>query len=504
MWLRTVLHRSLALTVLLAAQSAQTMGQTPPEEEARGFVGSVAATVYKTAWPTATYESVAIASVSRVPPDGFEILVRLSGESYWGGELWVDLAFEFRDGGFFDLKVREHNAILVPPFATTKTVGAMALALVDEFDGGQADRAGPSPARPTPAPPTTRDIQLANACGQAVQLWLRYRVSASRWRVDGVWSLTAADTTFLADADNRRLRLASPDISFYAEIPDGGANWAGTVEVPFGSRTFQMRDATLPVNAGGSYKLGLRCDDYVAAEDAPRQPLVIGVLLQDLESFTIDQDTLSRGILVRGLQQGFPAKRAGMAVGDVILSVDQQRVYSTAELGESLNSGPSGPRVIAAFRDDSLRTFEMTPTVAPTRSLLDHQRCQAAGNPPDYWLGAVAAPSASSGVTVIPQYPGSAGFLFAPDELEIFYRTEPFEVFIVHGNPIRDDIVRFDYYDRDRALVAVTEAGESLDLGVRIECLVQPGIAGASEITLRRARDGQVVSSRAVPLSQVN
>jgi hypothetical protein len=480
------------------------MGQTPPEEEARGFVGSVAATVYKTAWPTARYESAAITSVSRVPLGGLDVLVRLSGESRWGGELWIDLAFEFRDGGFFGLKVRDHNAILVPPFATAKTVGAMTLALVEEFDGDRADRATPSPASPSPAPLATREIQLANSCGHPVQLWLRYRASASRWRVDGVWSLSAADTTFLADADNRRLRLAGPDISFYAEVPDGGANWAGTVEVPYGSRTFQMREATLPVNADGSYNLGLRCDDYIAAEDAPQQPLVIGVLIQDLESFTIAQDTLTRGILVRGLQEGFPAKRAGMAVGDVIVSVDQQRVHSTEELGESLNDGPAGPRLIGAFREELPRTFEMTPTVAPTRSSLDHERCQAARNPPDYWLGAVAAPFASSGVTVIPQYPGTTGFLFAPDELEISYRTEPFEVFIVHGKPIRDDIVRFDYYDRDRAMIAVTEAGESLDLGVRIECLVQPGIAGASEITLRRAHDGREVSARTVPLRQAN
>jgi hypothetical protein len=41
----------------------------------------------------------------------------------WGGDLWVELVVQLRDGDLYDIRVRDHNAILVPPFETAISIG---------------------------------------------------------------------------------------------------------------------------------------------------------------------------------------------------------------------------------------------------------------------------------------------------------------------------------------------------------------------------------------------
>jgi hypothetical protein len=120
--------------VVMAQQAADR-----DEAEARSWVEAVAATVYAAAWPTATYESFRLRDVDRLA-DGLAASVRLSGESGFGGNLWVDLAFTFRHGQLFDMEVEAHNAVLVPPFETTKTLAAATMEFAQDFAQRQAAR----------------------------------------------------------------------------------------------------------------------------------------------------------------------------------------------------------------------------------------------------------------------------------------------------------------------------------------------------------------------------
>jgi hypothetical protein len=111
----------------------------------------MAKTVYNLAWPTATYREVSIDGFE--PADnGFDVLVKLSGQSAFdNSDLWVRLAFMFRDGKFYDIRVKDHNAILVPPFRTTMTLATVAAGLAKDYADQQAAQAA-NGANPNPAP----------------------------------------------------------------------------------------------------------------------------------------------------------------------------------------------------------------------------------------------------------------------------------------------------------------------------------------------------------------
>lgn len=115
----------LLVLVALATPSASA-GQAAIDDEARGLVESVAATVYAAAWPTATFERFGISRVGRSAGGGVDVVVRLEGTSgFGGGALWMELALEFENGTMSDLEVRRHNAVLAPPFATARAVGEL-------------------------------------------------------------------------------------------------------------------------------------------------------------------------------------------------------------------------------------------------------------------------------------------------------------------------------------------------------------------------------------------
>lgn len=123
------LHLRVAVAILLVVLSAgAASAQRSDDTSERSFVASVAATVYGLAWPSATYEDWSVRSVAP-RPNGLDIVARLTGESTFGGKLWLDLVFEFRNGGFSDLGIAGHSPSLFPPFATTTTIGALAMEL---------------------------------------------------------------------------------------------------------------------------------------------------------------------------------------------------------------------------------------------------------------------------------------------------------------------------------------------------------------------------------------
>ena len=118
---------STLVASLLAGQ------QAAPDEEARGLVEPIAATVYKAAWPTATFERFALSRVNRTA-GGQDVIVRLEGISaFGGGTLWMELALEFRGGRMTDLAVRRHNAVLAKPFETSQAVGRLLVDVGEEM-----------------------------------------------------------------------------------------------------------------------------------------------------------------------------------------------------------------------------------------------------------------------------------------------------------------------------------------------------------------------------------
>ena len=250
----------LALAVSLFTTPVLT-GQETKEGEARGFVGSMAALVYGTAWPTAMYESWQLKRVERLN-SGLALLVRLSGESGFGGNLWLDLVFEFRKGQFYDLRVVRHNAVLVPPFKTSAAIAGLTMDLAREFASSRPDTRVPPRGglAPAPSPPASRTLQAVSRCGQPIDLWIRYRGLNARWSTLGVWAIAANDTTYLATA-GERLRLTSSVIYYYAEIPDSKYSWSGKRAVLYDDVSFPMRTDTLAIDARGSYELLFSCDN---------------------------------------------------------------------------------------------------------------------------------------------------------------------------------------------------------------------------------------------------
>jgi hypothetical protein len=214
----------------------------------------MAALVYGTAWPTATYEGWRLQKVERLE-DGLALKVRLSGESGFGGDLWLDLVFEFRGGQFYDLWVVKHNAVLVPPFKTASAMASLAADLAQEYASSKPDT--PAPAA---APPASRPLRFVSRCGHPIDLWLRFMGLDDRWITRGVWSLAANDTTFLATG-GERIQLTSSVVYAYAEIPNTDYSWPGERAVPYDGRSLPMRTETLTTDGRGSYQLPFTCDN---------------------------------------------------------------------------------------------------------------------------------------------------------------------------------------------------------------------------------------------------
>jgi hypothetical protein len=92
------------------------------------------------------------------PADGgFDVTVKISGQSAFDdSDLWVKLAFMFRNGKLYDIRVQDHNAILVPPFVTTTQMAKVAANLAKEYaDEQKAQEAkNAPPPYAAPAPPS--------------------------------------------------------------------------------------------------------------------------------------------------------------------------------------------------------------------------------------------------------------------------------------------------------------------------------------------------------------
>jgi serine protease Do len=105
------------------------------------------------------------------------------------------------------------------------------------------------------------------------------------------------------------------------------------------------------------------------ALDMPRSRLVVhsGLLGAELEA--VDGQFagffgVSNGVLVRTVRQSSPADSAGMAAGDIIISVGGKPVARTQEVSRALTSSRSGRVSVEVMRDRQKRTIEVERAVS--------------------------------------------------------------------------------------------------------------------------------------------
>ena len=72
-----------------------------------------------------------------------------------------------------------------------------------------------------------------------------------------------------------------------------------------------------------------------------------------------------RGVIVDGVVPGTPVQIAGIKEGDILIKIDNVKIYTNRELRERLNNVHSGRDVeITLMRDGSLRTIRVKPEMA--------------------------------------------------------------------------------------------------------------------------------------------
>ena len=162
--------RQLAATLFSLLILLPYMGFGQPNEEELGFIDSIAALAYSSAWPTATYREWSYRALNPVN-EGHDLLIRLSGDSAFGGDLWIDLSFQFRNGVLADVAINQHNAILMPPFETSRNIGALALELAREYSGEPVE---------TTSGQDVAAVCVVNALGRVVNL--EYRWGSDAWQ----------------------------------------------------------------------------------------------------------------------------------------------------------------------------------------------------------------------------------------------------------------------------------------------------------------------------------
>lgn len=70
---------------------------------------------------------------------------------------------------------------------------------------------------------------------------------------------------------------------------------------------------------------------------------------------------------VSSLIEDFPAQKAGMQLGDKVLSVNGERVYSTEHVNKIISRAPKEPATIEVQRGDEIVSLEIKPLAVPTQ-----------------------------------------------------------------------------------------------------------------------------------------
>ena len=242
----------LAAMVMVIFFFASTSMHASSEDDPRGFVDSIAATVYSTAWPTATYEQVSIKSIDPAP-GGYNILVKLSGKSGWGGgDLWMVVTLELRGGSLSDVRVDSHNAILSPPFAIAQALGELLVQLAEDTAESQSQSIASAESAPG------YRLYVSNLCRHPIRLAVKYKTPSNQWDTVGWWEFTPNSSRYLTFRDGRFARTNSSVLYYYAESEDRSLYWGGGgTQVSLDGRTLSMNKVE---DTEGDTEWSLRCD----------------------------------------------------------------------------------------------------------------------------------------------------------------------------------------------------------------------------------------------------
>ena len=71
-----------------------------------------------------------------------------------------------------------------------------------------------------------------------------------------------------------------------------------------------------------------------------------------------------KGVLITGVTDDSPAARAGLRAGDVIISVDGEKVDGSGDVSRAINKKKEGDVTLTVVRDKNQRSFTVTPSAA--------------------------------------------------------------------------------------------------------------------------------------------
>jgi hypothetical protein len=169
----------LILSISLCAQAQTT--NDPDTDGVAAFLRSVAATIYKLAWPTATYKDIEFGGFER-ESNGLAVVIKLSGEGLFEKYLWMKLGIVVNRDGIQDVKVLGHNGMFAAPFETTKAMGNLMLELGRQYSKHQSASVEPAPAQAAMA----GAVCIANAAG--IKLNFDYRWGTGQWQASQIAS----------------------------------------------------------------------------------------------------------------------------------------------------------------------------------------------------------------------------------------------------------------------------------------------------------------------------
>ena len=222
-------------------------------EETKSLVESIAGVVYAAAWPTATYENFSIKSIDPVA-NGYDVLVKLSGKSGWNdGDLWLVIVFNLRNGELKDVSVVNHNALLSPPFATTKAIGELIADLAEE---GQRQSRQQTQSLYSGGSEGYKFF-VTNRCRHAIDIALKYRKINGEWATIGWWGVSGNSSRYLSFKNGDFARTNNSIAYYFAETKDGRLYWGdGTNEVLLDGRRLPMSKVD---DSDGDTDLTLTC-----------------------------------------------------------------------------------------------------------------------------------------------------------------------------------------------------------------------------------------------------
>src|SRR4051794_23631459 len=128
---------AVCFLIVVAPSRAQRQGDDRDKDDVGSFLKSVAATIYRLAWPTATYKRAEFGGFQR-QTDGIAVMMKLSGEGLFGDDLWLKLGIVVNRDGIQDLRVLGHNALFAAPFETSKALGNLVAELGREYSAREA------------------------------------------------------------------------------------------------------------------------------------------------------------------------------------------------------------------------------------------------------------------------------------------------------------------------------------------------------------------------------